>query len=857
MHFIRYGWKEGRNPSDYFNTNYYLNLYEDVRALGMNPLVHYLLYGKKEGRDINFPQSNNNNKVGIVIVSHNASLATRITLASLRIAKNKTPFDVIVVDNASDISERNAIRNALERHVSEGNLSWKYIQSEENLGFSGGNNIGIEMFLNDETISHICLLNSDVIIPDFWLDRLLNYNFNIVVPVTNKASGIQYIPIDFRLTLNRCLDPKSELIYSSVFNKVNNFAQNWNLAWKGNYLITEKEVTFFCAVISKSTIQKVGLLDTNFFPGGYEDYDYFLRVRAIDGKICLVRDDFIYHWGSASFSQLSRDYFNENSLRNRKYLENKHHIIWTDLPEALFISYSQDILFVMKKKGLLSYQKYFLKLYEKELTKILSHHNEEFNSFQKQLQICDRSVPGYIEKAIEQAAVYKNISKEWEDLLRDIHNVFNDNEINMSYINTIIEKLNKIMDNNNKLAIFNIEIESFLSSVRNSTSNFEVLSKKDKIIVILRKLRNGIIFFTHFHGIIIFGGYPYPEYEKDGYYQRVKYIDSLFHEINRIYIGGINLPGKSTWYDRPSPNVLVLNLNCNQKRRWFVQMCVILCLVRTHIIYFHSILAVRGRKTEILMRLPGFTKIVDIHGVVPEEFEYYNDINNQQIYNKIEENAIKNANYIIVVTNAMQRHFEAKYNGIIRGKFILLPIFQKITEGKLNKVYKDNKPIVVYAGGLQKWQQVPKMLDTIKKTSNIYNFRFYCPQPEIVRGMFSDNLIQLDNIVIDSKLPEELFQIYSECHFGFILREDIVVNRVACPTKLIEYLATGIIPIVDSDNIGDFKDYGMHFVLLSDILKGCYPAEEIRNQMARENFQIYKDLQRVSYNGSISVGCGR
>ena len=49
-HYVKYGWKEGRNPSVYFNTNDYLEANQDVKNIGMNPLVHYEMFGKKEGR---------------------------------------------------------------------------------------------------------------------------------------------------------------------------------------------------------------------------------------------------------------------------------------------------------------------------------------------------------------------------------------------------------------------------------------------------------------------------------------------------------------------------------------------------------------------------------------------------------------------------------------------------------------------------------------------------------------------------------------------------------------------------------------------------------------------------------------
>ena len=50
IHYIKYGAREGRNPNPYFQTSFYLEKYPDVAQSGINPLLHYILYGAKEGR---------------------------------------------------------------------------------------------------------------------------------------------------------------------------------------------------------------------------------------------------------------------------------------------------------------------------------------------------------------------------------------------------------------------------------------------------------------------------------------------------------------------------------------------------------------------------------------------------------------------------------------------------------------------------------------------------------------------------------------------------------------------------------------------------------------------------------------
>ena len=53
LHYAFFGYKEGRNPSKSFVTDYYLNAYEDVKKSGLNPLYHYERVGKSENRRIN------------------------------------------------------------------------------------------------------------------------------------------------------------------------------------------------------------------------------------------------------------------------------------------------------------------------------------------------------------------------------------------------------------------------------------------------------------------------------------------------------------------------------------------------------------------------------------------------------------------------------------------------------------------------------------------------------------------------------------------------------------------------------------------------------------------------------------
>jgi GT2 family glycosyltransferase len=48
LHYCTYGWREGRDPSATFCTRQYLQARPDVAALGVNPLLHWALFGRHE-----------------------------------------------------------------------------------------------------------------------------------------------------------------------------------------------------------------------------------------------------------------------------------------------------------------------------------------------------------------------------------------------------------------------------------------------------------------------------------------------------------------------------------------------------------------------------------------------------------------------------------------------------------------------------------------------------------------------------------------------------------------------------------------------------------------------------------------
>jgi hypothetical protein len=103
---------------------------------------------------------------------------------------------------------------------------------------------------------------------------------------------------------------------------------------------------------------------------------------------------------------------------------------------------------------------------------------------------------------------------------------------------------------------------------------------------------------------------------------------------------------------------------------------------------------------------------------------------------------------------------------------------------------------------------------------------------------------------VESLDSQRLHQEYAKAQFGFLLRSPDLVNRVACPTKLAEYLEHGIIPILLQPEIGDLLHLGIRHVLLEDFLADRVPGDREIRLMRQENRKILEQW-RMSFSQGV------
>ena len=89
-------WKADMNdPASFFSTKSYYLFHEDVQALGMNPFVHYIKYGKKEGRQI-FPSGRDIDEFDKQYIYNQLLIQQNVTNLALR-ANNGYKINVVFI----------------------------------------------------------------------------------------------------------------------------------------------------------------------------------------------------------------------------------------------------------------------------------------------------------------------------------------------------------------------------------------------------------------------------------------------------------------------------------------------------------------------------------------------------------------------------------------------------------------------------------------------------------------------------------------------------------------------------------------------------------------------------------------
>lgn len=322
--------------------------------------------------------------------------------------------------------------------------------------------------------------------------------------------------------------------------------------------------------------------------------------------------------------------------------------------------------------------------------------------------------------------------------------------------------------------------------------------------------------------LVIVGRYPFPDRKLEGMVQRILNVDTQLANRPRSYLdlylfkhlrGSATRIGSAHIYTASFLHFWKILRTLRQAREVYV-----------HSVYFYALILLPLAFTSKRVRL-----ILDIHGTVPEELEHTGKRFMSAVMRLVERAAFSRIDLAVCVTRRMERFYRQKYPAT-SASFVYLPIFTsqvchpadavKVRELRSQLGIPDRAVIYLYSGGLQGWQNVDRIVQTAKTfaTDEKAWFIFLTAETQTLIAKLNRAFDAVPKrIVVAHARPEELRNYYELATFGFILREDHILNRVANPTKLVEYLYFGIWPIVWSADIGDFLAMGYEYLSIDAV----------------------------------------
>lgn len=223
----------------------------------------------------------------IITVNFNQPQVTFEFLESVKKYTATDQVEVILVDNGSKDNHQEAYENIYPGLV--------YIKSDSNLGFAGGNNLGISVAKGD----YLLLLNNDTEITADLIDTLVaefksNPQIGLLSPLILYAE-------------------QSELIQYAGFTNMNYLTcRNKGIGFKeinkGQYDSDSRE-TGYChgaaMMCRRSDLESVGLMAEQFFLY-YEELDWCEKFKKKGKKIWFTGKTSIFHKESISVGKESK-----------------------------------------------------------------------------------------------------------------------------------------------------------------------------------------------------------------------------------------------------------------------------------------------------------------------------------------------------------------------------------------------------------------------------------------------------------------------------------------------------------------------------------------------------------------------
>ncbi len=203
------------------------------------------------------------------------------------------------------------------------------IRIGKNLGFAGGNNVGIRYALAREDCGYVWLLNNDTVVTPGALSGMVRRMIESSVAGLCGAKILYYdkpdrIQVLGGVEYNRWLGTTKQIGWFEQADKPYNLTE---IERKMSY------VTGACMLVSRHFLETVGLMSEDYF-FYFEELDWIMRARG-GFDMVFAPDSVVYHKEGSAVGGASRAPLNKSYTSDYYYLRNKLRITRRFFPYAL------------------------------------------------------------------------------------------------------------------------------------------------------------------------------------------------------------------------------------------------------------------------------------------------------------------------------------------------------------------------------------------------------------------------------------------------------------------------------------------------------------------------------------------
>ena len=254
--------------------------------------------------------------VSILIVAYNSQKRTNQCLRSLQeIIHSSFDYTVLVIDNGSQEPF------TLSRDFNE--KKFQVVRSDANLGFTGGNNLGLHTAIERFNSDYVLLLNNDTTVDPNFLELLFQVaeedpTAGLVSPKIYFTKGMEFHSASYKRS-----DLGKVLWYaggSIDWEHLAAFHRGVDEVDRGQFSEqTESDfATGCCVLIRREILEKVGYLDKKYFLY-LEDVDLSVRAKQFGYGIRYCDNALVWHDNAGSSGGSGSNFHIYYQLRNRLF----------------------------------------------------------------------------------------------------------------------------------------------------------------------------------------------------------------------------------------------------------------------------------------------------------------------------------------------------------------------------------------------------------------------------------------------------------------------------------------------------------------------------------------------------------